>query len=148
MPVSTAGSWFGCGISTADFDGDGWDDVTASSVDGRVSLYKGGPDGLSFHQELTHGEEAKAVLWVDIDNDGDLDLFAGVMHHGVHLYMQQADGSLIEEGAARGIPMIPDWDVRGLSACDYDNDADLDIYIASYHATDSPLLQENILLQV
>ena len=147
MPVSTAGSWFGCGISTADFDGDGWDDVTASSVDGRVSLYKGGPDGLSFHQELTHGEEAKAVLWVDIDNDGDLDLFAGVMHHGVHLYMQQADGSLIEEGAARGIPMIPDWDVRGLSACDYDNDADLDIYIASYHATDSPLLQENILLQ-
>ena len=57
MPVSTAGSWFGCGISTADFDGDGWDDVTASSVDGRVSLFKGGPDGLSLHQELNHMDQ-------------------------------------------------------------------------------------------
>lgn len=147
LPVSTESSWFGCGLSVADFDGDGWDDVTASSTDGRVSLFKGGPDGLALHQEMVHDSESKAVLWVDIDNDGDLDLFAGVMNVGVHLYLQQEDGTLIEDGVAHGVPILPDWQVRGFSACDYDKDNDLDIYIASYHAAESNLAYENMLLQ-
>ena len=91
---STSASWFGCGLSMADFNGDGWDDVTAAGSNGNVSLYLGGPDGLTEHMELEHDNEAKAVLWVDIENDGDLDLFVGVMNIGMFLYVQQEDGSL------------------------------------------------------
>ena len=71
VEATTVSSWFGAGLSTADFNLDGWDDVTVSSSDGTVKLYAGGPDGLGLHQTLNHGNEAKAVLWVDIDNDGD-----------------------------------------------------------------------------
>ena len=147
VEASTVSSWFGAGLSTADFNLDGWDDVTVSSSDGTVKLYSGGPDGLGLHQILTHGNEAKAVLWVDIDNDGDLDLFAGVYNEGVYLYVRHADGLLHLESEARGIPLIEGWDVRGISARDYDEDLDLDIYICSYHDATSEVAQENILLQ-
>ena len=123
------------------------DDVTVSSSDGTVKLYAGGPDGLGLHQTLNHSNEAKAVLWVDMDNDGDLDLFAGVYNEGVYLYVRHADGLLHLESEARGIPLIEGWDVRGISARDYDEDLDLDVYICSYHDAMSEVAQENILLQ-
>ena len=135
MESSTFGSWFGCGLSTVDFNGDGWDDVTLAGVDGLIKLYTGGDEGLTFQMEIDLVNEAKAVLWVDIENDGDLDLFAGARGLGVYLFVRQPDGSLIEEGVLRGIPLLNGWDNRGISARDYDRDGDLDIYIASYHDT-------------
>ena len=62
VEATTVSSWFGAGLSTADFNLDGWDDVTVSSSDGTVKLYAGGPDGLGLHQTLNHSNEAKAVL--------------------------------------------------------------------------------------
>ena len=135
MESSTFGSLFGCGLSTVDFNGDGWDDVTLAGVDGLIKLYTGGDEGLTFQMEIDLVNEAKAVLWVDIENDGDLDLFAGARGLGVYLFVRQPDGSLIEEGVLRGIPLLNGWDNRGISARDYDRDGDLDIYIASYHDT-------------
>jgi len=147
LQVSTAASWFGCGLSTVDFDGDGWDDVTAGTSAGPIQLYKGGPDGLTYHLTIDHDVESKAVLWVDVDNDGDLDLVAGVLGEGLYLYIQGEDGSLMEDGANRGLPLWPGWDVRGISAVDYDNDLDLDLYVASYHDGVDTLSYENVMLR-
>ncbi len=144
---STMGSWFGAGLSTVDFNDDGWDDVSVSSSDGTVKLYQGGEDGLELHHEFQFDHEAKAVLWVDVDNDGDLDLLLGVMHEGVYLYIRHADGALYLESEGRGIPMIANWDVRGISARDYDEDLDLDLYICSYEDPYGATLQPNILLR-
>lgn len=144
---STSASWFGCGLSMADFNGDGWDDVTAAGSNGNVSLYLGGPDGLTEHMELEHDNEAKAVLWVDIENDGDLDLFVGVMNIGMFLYVQQEDGSLVEEAQLRGLPIYDGWQIRGFSARDYDNDRDLDIYVCSYHGVGEGEGFENFLFK-
>lgn len=147
VDASTVGSWFGGGLSTADFNLDGWDDVTIASVDGSVKLYQGGPEGLGLAESISHDSEAKGVLWVDIENDGDLDLVVGVLHEGLYLYVRMDNGLLVEQGQMRGLPLIPDWDVRGISARDYDQDLDLDLYICSYHDPMSPVQQENILLQ-
>lgn len=147
LPVSTAASWFGCGLSTADFNGDGWDDVTAGNSNGDVTLFTGSAEGLEHWLTLNHSEESKAVLWVDVDNDGDLDLLAGVLSVGVFLYIQQEDGTLVEEGAVRGIPLLDEWDPRGLSAADIDGDLDLDLYITSYHDELDIMPYENIMLQ-
>lgn len=144
---STFGSLFGCGLSTADFNGDGWDDVTASGSDGWIKLYTGGPSGFTPWDEWQMSNEGKAVLWIDIENDGDLDLFVGVLHLGVYLYVQQSDGTLVEEGLARGMPILQNWDVRGFSARDYDRDGDLDLYVASYHDLSQSVIYENKLFQ-
>ncbi len=147
LDVSTAASWFGCGLSTADFDRDGWDDVTAATSAGPVELYRGSPDGLIHHETINQAAESKGLLWVDVDDDGDLDLMVGVFGEGLYLYIQMDDGSLVEDGFNRGIPLRPGWDVRGISAVDYDNDLDLDLFVASYHDAADSLSYENLMLR-
>ena len=147
IEATTFGSLFGCGLSTVDFNGDGWDDVTTSGSDGWIKLFTGGPDGFVAYDAWQMGGEGKGVLWIDIENDGDLDLFVGVLGLGVYLYVQQADGSLVEEGFQRGMPILQGWDVRGFSARDYDRDGDLDLYIASYHDNSTMLAYENMMFE-
>ena len=149
LETTTFASWFGCGISTADFNNDGWDDFTASGADGWIKLWTGGPEGLTLHDEWLMPNECKAVLWFDIENDGDLDLLLGVMHVGAYLYVQQSDGLLLEESAVRGLPQLQEWDIRGFSARDYDRDGDLDVYISSYHDDlgSDVFIYENMLFQ-
>lgn len=133
VEATTFGSWFGCGISSADFNLDGWDDVTTAGSDGFVKLFLGSPEGFQLEDSWQMPEEAKSVLWVDVDNDGDLDLFVGVLYFGIYLYIQGEDGTLSEQSDSRGITNLQSWDVRGFSARDYDRDGDLDIYVCSYH---------------
>lgn len=132
---SASGSTFGCGLSCADYNGDGWDDVTLADASGTIRLYAGGPDGYTPDVELgdEFAGETKGVLWVDVDGDGDLDLFAGHRGQGVELYIRNDTGDLVIETVQRGLPDWPGWRPRGMSACDFDGDEDLDIYIASYH---------------
>jgi len=71
-------SEYGGGVSFADFDNDGWDDITYTSENG-VDIYflknTNGDFNLVSFSGISNTNKTKQVIWVDYDNDGDKDLF-------------------------------------------------------------------------
>ncbi len=133
LAATASGSQFGCGMSCADFNGDGWDDLTFAQASGTFLMYAGSEAGFILDAELVGEGMGTGVLWVDVDDDGDLDLFTGRRDYGIKLYIRTASGSLLDQSNSRGVPLWSGWRPRGISACDFDRDGDLDVYIASYH---------------
>jgi len=120
----------GGGISCVDFDGDGWDDITLATEDGAfISFYKNQGDGTFqlLSPLVDHVEESKHVLWVDFDNDADLDLYVTTYEGSNRLY--QNVGNLVFEDITieAGFP-IDSLRHFGASWGDYDRDGWLDLY--------------------
>src|SRR5690606_9750943 len=69
-------NYWGNGLSFHDWDRDGWPDLTFCRS-GLPPVFYHNDGGtfspVAFNVPNTH--EAKMVLWVDYDNDGDADLF-------------------------------------------------------------------------
>ncbi len=92
----------------------------------------------------TGGSDKLGSAWGDYDNDGDLDLFACRYDTGQTGYLWRNDvnwtagsGSFTNVTAAAGIV-----DTSGQRSCcwgDYDNDGDLDLYIATRDGADNIL---------
>ena len=62
------------GLSFVDFNLDGWDDLTVPEASGEIDFHAGGPNGFT---QVNLGfrplGRPTAVMWLDIDNDGDRD---------------------------------------------------------------------------
>ena len=83
--------------------------------------------GFVFFSETGNLAEATGVSVGDVDNDGFEDvMFVGTAGRPNELYINQGDGTFIDEAAARGVDEPSRR--RGCSLLiDYDNDGDLDI---------------------
>lgn len=69
----------------------------------------------------------QGATFVDVNNDGQLDLYACRFAGPNLLYINQGDGTFKEEAAARGLAVV---DASGMAAfCDYDRDGWLDLYL-------------------
>ncbi|MEP2935726.1 MAG: FG-GAP-like repeat-containing protein [Gilvibacter sp.] len=122
----------GTGISFADFDGDGWDDITVPSNLGEpVYFYKN--NGGTFSQvSFTIDDqlsETKAVVWVDFDNDGDKDLFVSSPEAPNQFYRND-DFVFTDITASAGLPTTAVF-THSASWGDYDNDGFLDVFLAN-----------------
>ncbi|MEK7309789.1 MAG: LamG-like jellyroll fold domain-containing protein [Planctomycetota bacterium] len=82
----------------------------------------------------TNNEDNSATFG-DIDNDGDLDLAAGVWNGRTRLYTNNGTGTFTEVTAAN----MPNKSEYGYDVefADFDNDGDLDLYVANEWQQDS-----------
>ena len=124
---------FACGgIAIGDVDGDGRADIYCTGGPGDNVLYRQtGP--LQFVDITSKAGVAASGSWsagsefVDVDNDGDLDIHVCNYDSPNLLYLNDGNGVFTEAGEQAGIAVRD----ASLSAhfADYDNDGDLDFYL-------------------
>ncbi len=130
----------GPGAAFGDFDGDGWVDLylvqgagREGSAPPRNRLLKNLGEGtfadVSRASGTDHAGAGMAALFLDVDGDGDLDLF--VANYGPDvLYENRGDGTFVDVSEAWGVG--GDLWSAGVAAADFDGDGDLDLYVTSY----------------
>jgi hypothetical protein len=153
----------GMGVAVGDYDGDGFVDLFVTNFDDDYNtLYHNDGDGafedVSFASGLAQPSlpfVGFGAIFLDFDHDADLDLFVANGHvypqidssgtnstyaEHDHLYRNVGDGrfELFLPGA--GSPFGRRVS-RGASAADFDDDGDLDLFVA--HLNDRPALYRN-----
>ena len=163
------------GVDAGDFDGDGDDDLFVTHLDQETNtLYRN--IGGGFFEDITfesgagfpsRGFTGFGTAFLDVDNDGWLDLF--IANGGVRIDEAQAragdrlplrqrnqllrndGGSGFEDWSDAGGPALKALEVsRGVAVGDIDNDGDTDVLIANNHGPSRLLLnrrgQQNLWL--
>lgn len=121
------------GVSVADFDRDGWDDVLVTNRNGANRLYRnlGNKqfEDVAPSLGLEHFGDSECALWLDINNDGWQDLFLGQYESNCRLYLNHSGKQFIDITHISGIQNT--GNVRACLANDVDLDGDLDIYVTN-----------------
>lgn len=134
-PVNGATGTFGTGVSVCDFDGDGLDDLSFGTKSTPPLLYRNTGSGFT-QVPFNHpspDKPIKSIIWADIDNDGDRDLFLSYEFDSVRLYENVGDLELVDITESSGIAM--EFNIRNAGAAfgDYDNDGFIDLYLCKYY---------------
>ncbi|MTE25346.1 FG-GAP-like repeat-containing protein [Winogradskyella ouciana] len=130
--VVCGNTYLGNGISFYDYDNDGWDDITIASADGDPIRFLKNINGSFVEQTLNIDQnnwQNRQVNWVDIDNDGDNDLF--VTSDDTHVRLYENIGNMIMNDITNTSGMlIETFYVYGASWGDYNNDGFLDVFLS------------------
>jgi hypothetical protein len=126
----------GTGVAIGDYDGDGRPDIFVVGKTGSCRLFRNLGDWK--FEDVTEkagvgdkGDEAlvwkQGATFVDVNNNGLLDIYVCRFGAPNLLYMNQGDGTFREEAAARGLA-VKDACVMA-AFCDFDRDGWLDVFI-------------------
>ncbi len=150
-------SRLGPGLAVGDVNGDHLDDIVVGNGRGgqmEVLLQQPGGGFREIPIRDTADCEVTGVLLFDADNDGDLDLFAvsgssEFSPHSYHfrdrLFINDGKGNFKSDPSA-----LPPNFISGsvVTACDYDRDGDMDLFIGGRVIPRSyPMPERSILLQ-
>ncbi len=121
----------GAGLTVGDFDGNGLPDVFLVSQDGPNRLFKQvAPWKFEDATEVSGILDTKSwgagAAFVDLDNDGDLDLF--ICNKGALDEIYLNDGTGRFTGSFYGGGDVTHRAPTMVAAADYDRDGDLDLY--------------------
>lgn len=147
---------FSGAVAIGDADGDGLDDIFVTRLDDRDLLFRNLGDGTFDEIGVASGlglvADTNAALWVDIDNDGDEDLYittVGLTRN--YLYENDGTGTFVEVALASDAASANSAAHGGSSigAGDFDRDGDLDLYASewrSFHNAEINAPSNNIFL--
>ena len=129
----TADGGIGRGAAWGDYDNDGFLDLYLAN-NGVNRLYHNEWNGTFTDVGASSGTadagNGVGVAWADYDSDGDLDLYLANDNGTNRLFRNNGNGAFPEVAAAAGCSDT--GRSSGVAWGDYDNDGDLDLYVAKY----------------
>ena len=134
----------GHGVSFYDFNQDGWDDITFVQENDSAVFYINNQGVFELIPSFVIASGAtRQVIWVDFDNDGDLDLFVTSTGGLAQLFENDGNFNFTDITSQAGFSQF-NTNNFGASFADYDNDGFLDVYIARYMMSGSDQNPTNI----
>lgn len=128
------GQAYGETASFVDVNGDGWDDLTIARSNDSLKVYLSGPDGFELAPAPVQCPLGTLhVLWVDYDNDGDLDLYITVLGGVNRMFQNDGNFNFTDVTISSGLVTEQAFNY-GASFADADRDGHLDLYMCRYYA--------------
>jgi hypothetical protein len=133
------------GATAGDFDADGFTDLYVTRLDQPGILFRNRGDG--HFEDVTSavgldvaGFRSVGAAFVDVDNDGDLDLYVTTLGGSAYLLFVNQGGSFSEQAAARRAALADSQARQGFSVSvgDYDRDGWLDLHTTEWQLGVSP----------
>ncbi|SNR44252.1 Repeat domain-containing protein [Lutibacter agarilyticus] len=154
-------SEMGAALKVADVNNDGLDDFFVGNAKGeRAALYIQKNDGSFTNSNILLFEKEKVyedvdAEFLDVDNDGDLDLYVASGGYEIkagntllqdRLYLNDGYGKF-----SKSTNILPEIKInsKGIAKADFDNDGDIDLFIGSrvthgkYPLSEKPYLLQN-----
>ena len=128
------------GMAMGDYDNDGDTDIYITTSNSTNILYRNNANSTFTNVAVASNtgidEFQRGALFVDLDNDGDLDLLSG----SNRAFLNNNDGTFGSVGPAAGLFAN---DAVAISGADYDADGDVDLFYATTTTNANVLYRNN-----
>src|SRR5207244_4136933 len=141
--ITRAKGTYGLGVSTLDFDNDGWTDLYVANDSNPSALYRNNRDGTFTDVGVTSGcaysqdgkpQAGMGVAIGDYDRNGTMDIFkTNFAGDTSTLYANTGDGLCEDRTFAAGIGINTRWLGWGTGWIDLDHDGWLDLFLTNGH---------------
>jgi hypothetical protein len=141
--ITQASGTYALGVSTLDFDGDGWVDLFVADDSSPSALYRNNHDGtftdIAVRAGCAYSQDGKAqagmgVAVGDYDRNGTMDIFKTNFAGDTATLYANSGRSLCEDRTfAGGMGINTRWLGWGTAFTDFDNDGWLDLLLTNGH---------------
>jgi enediyne biosynthesis protein E4 len=141
--ITRAKGTYGLGVSTLDFDDDGWVDVYVANDSNPSALYRNNHDGTFTDIGTTAGcaysqdgkpQAGMGIAIGDYDRNGTLDIFkTNFAGDTSTLYANTGEGLCEDRTFQSGVGLNTRWLGWGVGFLDLDNDGWLDLFLVNGH---------------
>jgi enediyne biosynthesis protein E4 len=141
--ITKASGTYGLGVSTLDFDDDGWVDVYVANDSNPSALYRNNRDGtftdIAVGSGCAYSQDGKpqagmGVAVGDYNRDGRMDIFKTNFAGDTSTLYANAGGGLCDDRTfAAGIGVNTRWLGWGVGFVDLDRDGWLDLFLVNGH---------------